>query len=242
MDDRCGRGDGDAALTGGMPSRASEQQVGRSRREAIGGDGRHLGPMAARGANDAGTPPLRDQNGDWIPSRVGEQWRMSHQQGKRDIKDIDLGPASDLDPQTEQDLGDDERCPDLLMDEGWLGTPEQMQVQVPLEELVGQFHIPAPGIEYRDRMQRQEQGIAHIGDKALGGRAPRDGDEAHGMARPIRAICPQPDQLIGDAVLVVEGVDRRPAGPRSQSAEPVVPSIGEIIEPGKAEVAQIRPG
>src|SRR5437660_53021 len=55
----------------------------------------------------------------------------------------------------------------------------------------------------------------------------------------IGAVGAQPDEPVRDPVLVIEGVDDRPAHLRAQPADPVVSRIGEIIKPGKAKVAKI---
>jgi len=53
----------------------------------------------------------------------------------------------DLQTQGLQQLGEDERAPDLLQQNMGLGTPKQSQAEVGFEQQKGTLDVPSPGVE-----------------------------------------------------------------------------------------------
>ena len=62
----------------------------------------------------------------------------------------------------------------------------------------------------------------------------------------VSPVGSQPHQAVEDGAALIENVEDRVAGLRSQPAHPVVPPLGEPVEPGEAKVSQVcyhqRPG
>lgn len=118
---------GDTALTAPVAPRASEHQIRwwwvetGSRNDGCQED------LALGGPNNTHAPSLCHERCHRIPTGFGQQGCVGRHQGERDLKDIDLGSSRHFHPERQEDLGNDEGCPHLLVEDGWLPAPQAME-------------------------------------------------------------------------------------------------------------------
>ncbi len=106
-----------------------------------------LDAQARTGADEPQVLATSDQHPQGIGMVVAEGGQILKQEGERDVEGILMGLHRDLQAQGLQQLGDDERAPDLLQQDMRLGTPKQGQSQVRLECQKGTLDVPSPGVE-----------------------------------------------------------------------------------------------
>jgi len=106
-----------------------------------------LDAKARTGANEPQVLATDDQQSDGIGMVVRHGRQVLEQERQRNVERVFMSLHGDLQTQGLQQLGDDERAPDLLQQDMRLGTPKQRQSQMRLERQKGTFDVPSPGVE-----------------------------------------------------------------------------------------------
>src|SRR5579884_109473 len=194
---------------------------------------------AGRGTDKAEEARVLQEGRDRIETAGRVLRQVLDHQGERDLKGIDTGPTGDLQTERLEDLGDDQDGVDLLLDHDRLPAPEQMQSEMRLDQIDRQLEVPPPGIELGDLADRELLRIADIGDVAVGRGLVAEGHQTDGMLGPIGPIGTEFNDAVEGVAPLVVGVDDPIAGLLPQPTNPVIAGVGQVVEPGKAEVAQI---
>src|SRR5713101_3455699 len=106
-----------------------------------------LDAKARTGADEPQVLATSDQHPQGIGMVVRQGRQVLEQERQRNVERVFMSLHGDLQAQGLQQLGDDERAPDLLQQDMRLGTPKQGQSQVRLECQKGTLDVPSPGVE-----------------------------------------------------------------------------------------------
>lgn len=197
------------AAASGIAGRPGQSQVGWWRPD------RQIRRHRRRPPSGRADNPAIGTTGDDLAQHVrrvarGVAGQLAQQQNDRDVEQIDPGTARELGPQRTDDLGKQQRGPDL-----------------------GQDDLPL-------RLPGREHGrVAHIGQVAMDGAADPDLDQAIEMLGAVRPVGPQPDQAVAHLRVRQVRVDDGITGPLAQLAEQRISPVGQVIEPAKAEIPEI---
>src|SRR5436305_9881824 len=117
--------------------------------------------------NQAKRAPILDEASDERHGASRVYIEQLDQQMQRDIKRINLSLPGDLQLQGMQQLCQNEGQAQLDQHQFGACPPPQVQTQFALEQLEGQFDVPAAGIELRDIAHGQLGRVQHVGQVAI---------------------------------------------------------------------------
>ena len=199
--------------------------------------GRYLHGHPPYRADQAPVPPFPRHELDQVTGPTRQQsWCPPQQHGGRDLGHGDAGPHRDRVPHHADDLRQEQRGPQLQLNQGPVAGPDPGQAQLGLESVEGPLDLPPFPVAGRDRCGTQDLWIEHIGQIAP---CP-DRHQSVGMGGGIRPVLPQPDHFIPHALLVGQhmAADNGPILP--QAGDEGLAGVGQGIEPGIVDVSPVH--
>ncbi len=151
----------------GIASVAHEVLEIRRRTEHVWLDRRHHDLEAAGGAKKSESTSVLHEP---IEDGRGFCWARLEQLDEHmhgNVKRVDFGLHGDMQLQGMQQLRQNEGHPQLDHDQFGASSPPEVQTQFALEQLKGQFNVPASRIELSDVTHGQVAGVQHVGQVAI---------------------------------------------------------------------------
>src|SRR5205823_8139880 len=164
----------------GIASVAHEVLEISRRTEHVRLDLRHYDLEAAGGANESESTSVLHEPVDDGRGSCRDRLQQLDEQMHGNVKRVDFGLHGHMQLQGMQQLGQNEGQPQLDQHQFGAGSPPDVQAQFALEQLEGQFNVPASGIELGDVTHGQVGGVQHGGQVAILRAVEGKTDQTHG--------------------------------------------------------------
>ena len=216
------------------------EQLGRRIADLLQGHHGSLSDLPGGGTNESHGPSMLHEEAHRVRGVQQHPRQMPTEQRQGHIEGLDLGLCGQFDLGSMQQVRQDQAGPDLLVDHPQFGTPQQGHLQVLFEFAKGQFNLPSARVQPRDVDEGEGSRVEHIGQIAVLLGAAAKADQAHQLARPIGRMPPQRDQGIENPIGLIQDMHHLVARLGALAREVPIASLGQLIPPGKTEVAQIK--
>jgi len=202
----------------------------------------HLDLETARGTDESERTSVLHES---VEDRGGSHWGGSQQFDEDlhgDLKRVHRGLHGEMELQGMQQLGQNQGNPQLNGHQFGACSPPNVQPQFAFEQLEGHLDIPASGIQLGDLLHGEVSGTQHIGQIAIADAIGGEADQAHRMGGSVGTVLAQPDDGIEQPTAIIIGEDFTEviAHVVLEARDPEVALSGQVVEPRKAEIAQIR--